>query len=541
MQNAVAYIRVSSQRQVEEGGSLETQTKQVESFAAKNDLNLVRIFREAGESAKTDQRPQLQEMLRFIRSKEHGVNVVIVPKIDRLARNVADYLNLKLQITRLEIRIESLGERIEDTPTGRFSEALMASLAQLDNEIRSERSKGGMDDAVAEGRWVWKAPVGYRNVRPNGKGTIEPHPEHAPLIQRAFHQLATGHQSAKAVRAFLDQDGIRLSRNGFYKLIQNEIYIGRIHAFGKIALAQPPFVPLVDEETFHRARKNLKPTNVPQQYQMESSDFPLRGSMKCACGRLFTASWSRGEYGKRYPYYRCMSCQRKSFKREAVDTEFERFLAIFKGRADAWDRLERKILEFDESIRKQHSKDHEMAEKRIEEIQQLRDAIAIKNAKGVLPDDLATRQIGLLTEELAQVMSEKGQEPAQPKASDVMIFARSFFFDLDQTWHKFTIKTKKDLLRFMFPKGILFDPERGFRTSDSPLTERLIQAVSGDLSSMVDPSAEFSNFVHSWLSTLYSIARSDSCARPASTVALATSLHKQKNNSQPGKPTPNQD
>jgi site-specific DNA recombinase len=508
MQNAVAYIRVSSQRQVEEGGSLDVQTKQVESYAAANGLTLVRVFREEGESAKTDQRPRLQDMLQFIRQKEHGVQVVIVPKIDRLARNVTDYTNLKLQLNRLGIRLESLGERIEDTPVGRFTETILASVAQFDNEIRAERSKGGMVEAVSLGRWVWQAPVGYRNVRHNGKGTIEPHPKNAPIIQRAFQQLAEGHQSVQAVREFLSQAGIKLSRNGMYKLVQNEVYIGKIHAFGRVSEAKPPFVPIIDEPTFHRARLNLRPTNLPQQYQLESADFPLRGTIQCSCGRLYTASWSMGEYGQRYGYYRCLTCKKKNYSMKGIDPRFQEFLAIYRGKKKCWESLKSKLVQFESSVNNQMEKDNVDAEARVAEIQSLRDAVVLKNAKGVIPDDLAMRQIQQLTEELAQAMSQK-REVSKGNISELVDFAQEFFFKLHATWDGFTLRTKKDLLRFMFPEGVLFDPERGFRTSDNSLIELVRRTVSGELSSMVDPSAEFSNSLHEWIRTLHQIASQD--------------------------------
>jgi len=507
METAVAYIRVSSQRQVDEGGSLDSQTKQVEQFAGARDYQLATIFREEGESAKTDQRPQLQAMLRFCRERSNGVRVVIVPKIDRLARNVNDYTNLKVQLSRLGIRLESLGERIEDTPVGRFTETILASVAQFDNEIRAERCKGGMLEAVAQGRWVWKAPVGYRNVRINGKGTIEPDPRFGPTVAQAFRLLADGHQSARAVHMFLEQSGVRCGRTGFYKLIKNEVYMGRIHAFGRVTLASAPFVPLVDEITFAQANRSLRQVSMPQVYQVESDDFPLRGSMLCRCTRRYTASWSKGEQGAQYAYYRCPHCQGRSYRRNIVEAHFRQELRLYEGVEAGWQRLADELKSFDDTVRAESETQRQSGVQRVEELQALMDAIVLKNARGVISDELAKRQIDRLTCDIATVAESIPRRSELSSIEELIAFARRVFSNLAEEWEHFSLRTKKDLLRFMFPQGILYDPERGFRTPENSLSERFQKVVQGELSILVEPSFLFWKSLHEWLGELYLVFR----------------------------------
>lgn len=501
METAVAYIRVSSQRQVDEGSSLETQTRQVQAFADLHGYELIEVFREEGESAKTDQRPELQRMLKFCRAPQSRVQVVIVPKIDRLARNVTDYTNLKVQLSRQGIRLESLGERIEDTPVGRFTETILASVAQFDNEIRAERSKGGMIEAVAQGRWVWKAPVGYRNVRHQGKGTIEPDPSVAPIIQRAFTLLANGQSGAVEVYSYLKSMGITRSESSFYRMLQNEVYLGRIHAFGGIHLARPPFTPLVDTSTFYQAQAALFKPNLPTTYNVESQDFPLRGTMLCPCSRRFTASWARGKQGKRYPYYRCPHCKGCSYPRARIENHFANYLSGFKGRPDAWDRLEAALRAIEKEQEAQNDICRTQANGRIEEIQRLQDALALKSATGIIPDEVAQRQIQRLSREMADLAGALPSDNARP-VDDLISYARSFFFDLASNWQSLSLKKKKDLLRFMFPEGVLFHPESGFRTPDSSLTERFRGVISGVELHLVDHTLEIWKSLREWLNYL---------------------------------------
>ena len=510
METAVAYIRVSSQRQVDEGGSLESQLKLVERHAATNGYQLVEIFREEGESAKTDQRPELQALLRYCREKKHGVTVVVVPKIDRLARNVIDYSNFKVQLMRLGIRIDSIGERIEDTPVGRFTETILASVAQFDNEVRAERSKGGMVDAVSQGRWVWQAPLGYRLTRVNGKGTIEPDPVDGPLVSEVFRRVATGLHKPSLAFGYLKQQGVRISPGGFYKMLTREVYLGRMHVFGRIYQAQPPYIPLIDEVTFRQVQRILgKSKSGPRKYERDSEDFPLRGTMLCTCGKRYTAGWTTGAQGRVHGYYQCQHCKSRSYRKLVVESHFLIELGAYTGRLEAWRRLLGALEALDikyhsasASVRAEHLG-------QIEELQNLRDSVALKNASGVLPDDVTKRQLHQLNEQIQEIASEIPPNEHKVSASELIDFATNFLGSLKQTWPTLTLKTKKDLLRFMFPSGILYLPNSGFRNSLNPVSERLKRTISAANSTLVDPDPDALKELRTWLEELYHLMRPD--------------------------------
>src|SRR5579871_6271925 len=222
METAVAYCRVSDPRQADEGNSLATQEKQAHEYAQKSGYHLDRVFIERGESAKTDDRHVLKEMLSYCQKNKGRIQVVIIPKIDRLARNRDDYGTLKAFLSRLQIRLDSIGERIEDTPVGRFTESILASVAQFDNEIRAERCKGGMVEAVREGRWMWLAPKGYRNVRINGKANIAPDEHLGPIMTKAFERIASGSHSSQSVCNWLQAYGVRVTQSRLHEIRSEE-------------------------------------------------------------------------------------------------------------------------------------------------------------------------------------------------------------------------------------------------------------------------------------------------------------------------------
>lgn len=103
---ALIYVRVSSGEQVTEGNSLVTQEKICRTKAEKLGLIPV-IFREEGESAKTINRPKLKEMMVYAAKNKTHVDCIVLYRIDRLSRDVGDYLSLKRYFNGLHIRIVS--------------------------------------------------------------------------------------------------------------------------------------------------------------------------------------------------------------------------------------------------------------------------------------------------------------------------------------------------------------------------------------------------------------------------------------------------
>ena len=184
------YCRVSTKEQVEEGNSLVTQEKICKEYALKQGYSITQIFIEQGESAKTADRPQLQNLLGFCANRKNRVSAVIAYKLDRLSRNTDDYSQIRLLLKRYGVEIKSTTEYFENTPVGRFLENTMANIAQFDNDIRSERCAGGMKEAVREGRYVWMAPIGYSNIKVADKATIGINPVLGPIVKETFELIA---------------------------------------------------------------------------------------------------------------------------------------------------------------------------------------------------------------------------------------------------------------------------------------------------------------------------------------------------------------
>src|SRR3989304_2624617 len=102
--NGVLYARVSTDKQAEKDLSIPAQLQAMRDYARQHDWSVVEEFLEAGASAKNTDRPALQKLLSLVREAESKIDVVLVHKIDRLARNVYDHATIKALLKQQNVR-----------------------------------------------------------------------------------------------------------------------------------------------------------------------------------------------------------------------------------------------------------------------------------------------------------------------------------------------------------------------------------------------------------------------------------------------------
>ncbi|MBR4765895.1 MAG: recombinase family protein, partial [Clostridia bacterium] len=118
--NAVIYARYSSDSQREE--SIEGQIRECTEFAEKNDMVVIEHYIDRAFSAKTDDRPDFQRMIKD--SEKHKFDVVIVWKLDRFARNRYDSANNKRILRKNGVKVVSATEQIADGSVGILMESI---------------------------------------------------------------------------------------------------------------------------------------------------------------------------------------------------------------------------------------------------------------------------------------------------------------------------------------------------------------------------------------------------------------------------------
>jgi site-specific DNA recombinase len=339
-----------------EGTSLEFQEEACREYARAHHITVDKIFVEQGESAKFADRTQLLELVDFCRTHKGAVQVLIVWKVDRFARNVSDHFSVKATLLKYGVRIVSVTEPIDQNPEGKLMETILAGFAQFDNDIRALRTVQGMHKKIEEGIFPWKAPLGYRSAASGGK-KIQPDVPDEPLfslLKKAWGEFATGaYTKAEILRLMgtwgvTTRKGAPLTPQKLDQFFRNPYYAGTIVDPWSGADYEGKHVAMITRADFSRVQGIIQRRNHASPHVRHREEFPLRGSVRCpACQRHMTAAFSRGR-SRRYSYYNCANracTARKSYPASPIHEEFESFLAAIAPKLEALEKLDKHILQ----------------------------------------------------------------------------------------------------------------------------------------------------------------------------------------------------
>lgn len=318
--NCILYARVSTQSQSDL--SIPAQLEAMRAYAHQHHWTVAEEFIEPGASAKTAERPALQQLLARVRNPKIHTDVVVVHKIDRLARNVYDHATIKALLKQRSIQLASVVENVDDTVPGQLVENIMASIAQFYSANLSDEVKKGMREKLKRGGWPHLPPRGYVSVRnADGRGSkVVAQPNIAPLVTKAFELYATGHYGLRALslrlaeNGFLCKSGLPVSISQMRRILANPFYAGRLVSKGFDLPGA--HTPLVSTETFERVQKMLETKHRDCGIKGTVRGFVLRGVAICAsCRGRMTSENHGGDFN----YYRC---SRQSYKKEKCDARF---------------------------------------------------------------------------------------------------------------------------------------------------------------------------------------------------------------------------
>lgn len=325
---AVSYLRVSTKEQAErdgdpEGYSIPAQRDGNQRKADSLGVVVVMEFVDRGESARSAARPQLQAMLTYL-AEHPEIKYVIVHKVDRLARNRMDDVEINLALQKMGVTLVSATENIDETPSGMLLHGIMSSIAEFYSRNLATEVVKGMSQKVKTGGTPGKPPLGYRNVViTNSEGrqvrTIELDPERAELIRWAFRAYATGDWSLTALAAELELRGLTnlptpkfpvrpIRPNHLYLLLTHPYYKGEVVWRGACYPGRHP--KLVDEATWRQVQDMLAARG-PGEKQREHQHY-LKSSVFCGgCGSRLIITNARNRHGAIYPYFVCVGRHQK--------------------------------------------------------------------------------------------------------------------------------------------------------------------------------------------------------------------------------------
>ena len=318
---AALYARVSSERQ-DVDLSVSAQLRALRDYAQRNGYIVTREYIDEAESGRIADRPEFQKMLNEASRSEAPFQEILVWKFSRFTRKREHAVAFKSMLRRRGVRVVSITEQADDTPTGKLLEAIIESIDEFYSENLAQEVTRGMREAASRGFWMSAyAPYGYKRVYVQDgekkRPKLELNPPADAVVRRIFDMVLRG-KSILDVTRTLNAEGIpttngkRWLKTTIHTMLDNETYMGTLVWGTKAKDGAPPvrveeaFPAIVSKREYRRAKRLLS-SRAPRRVHPKRSSSPylLSGLLTCEiCGKAMTAAEAKSG---RYTYYVCQS------------------------------------------------------------------------------------------------------------------------------------------------------------------------------------------------------------------------------------------
>ena len=324
-----------------EGYSLDAQKDKLKKYADYQEMSIVGEYSDEGKSGKSvEGRPQFKQMLSDIENGKDDVDYVLVFKLSRFGRNVADVLSSMQKMQDYGVNLICVEDGIDSSKdAGKLMISVLSAVAEIERENILVQTMEGRKQKAREGKWNGGfAPYGYQLV--NGELIIAE--DEAEIIRIIYDKFVNTTMGMAAIATFLNNSGYKkkLRQNNtiegfstsFVKgVLDNPIYCGKL-AFGRRKNEKIPGTRneyhivkqkeymlndgihevIISEEMWNQAHKKCQETGVLQvkTHSLEHEHI-LSGIIKCpVCGSGMYGNVNRkkhsdGGYYKDYFYYAC--------------------------------------------------------------------------------------------------------------------------------------------------------------------------------------------------------------------------------------------
>ena len=322
--NGIIYARYSSEAQKED--SIDGQLRECRAFAERNDIQIVDTYIDRAFSAKTDNRPSFQKMIKD--SNRKNFDVVLVWKLDRFARNRYDSAHYKALLKKNGVRVISVTESISEGAEGILLETLLEGMAEYYSVELAEKVARGMKENALKCKYNGGTlPIGF---------TIDKEKHYqldeitAPAVLDAFKMYANG-MGMQQIADELNIRGVRTQRhNGkldvdnITSMLHNRKYIGE-YKFHDVVI--PGGIPaIVPQSLFDKVQERMKLNKKAPAKHKAEDEYLLTTKLYCAKCKCFMVGESGTSHtGEVHRYYKCVSvkehrgCNKKTVKKDWIE------------------------------------------------------------------------------------------------------------------------------------------------------------------------------------------------------------------------------
>ena len=501
----IIYTRVSSDEQVK-GTSLDDQDFKCRQYCAEKGIEVIKLFKEEGASAKSADRKEFLNAINFCAKHKGQVEAFVVLRVDRFARNTEDHFSVRKILADYKVTLHSVTEPIGNNPIEKFMETLLAASAEFDNSIRARRCSDGMIAKIKQGIWPWKPPIGYKCLRNKSMGQKKSEPDQPderifPIIQKALKEYATGMYSQADIARLLEREGltkltgVRNSLQFVDRILSRHVkfYAGILSntITGDDTEYEGLHQPMITREEMARVLFLKSGGKISIRRERLNQNFPLKRTVLCSsCNRPLSGSTSRG-HGGRYHYYHCYNKQcelnGKVIAKEDLEKDFmkhlakitpkEEFLAMFNASVlEEWkDKgmlFESQAVAHDSQIKKLEAKKKHI--------------YTMRENQEYSAEEFKARKDEIENEILTANISRSEAKIDQFDIEGALAYANHFITNITRQWFDCSPHLRARFQKLVFPEGIVYYRKEGFRTSQLGYIYSLNQQFSDKTSDVVD-------------------------------------------------------
>ncbi len=463
--NCVIWTRVSSKFQEDNGGSLKTQRERCEKYASDNNLKICKYFGGTHESAKTPGK-LIKEMTKYVR-KDKTISIIIVSEFDRFSRNLG-------QAAVIFDELREIGVIVAEAKTGRNTQnngdmlmaQIMLSLAQWDNQNRTDKFVSGRQGCLRSGAWCEKAPLGYKKTGKSRDTWCYPD-ENGLLLKKAFKWKLEGIPSSEIVRR-LAASGLEISQKTMHKIFVNPFYAGKIrHKLINNEMIDGQIEPIVSYKDFLKVQDILANRTGKYTHAKHNEKCPLTKYVKCYDDHTPFTSYTKTKKDKTFDYYKCnkQGCKTNVSAKE-MHSKYESLL-------NRTELPEEMLMNFTDLLKDMFKDMNREQQSELTSLKKSRTMVEanIKSAKqrfvcGLVDEDDYADVIRDLNEQkdILQLQIDKlDYNLSNLEKSIPTIIATAS--NLSTLWHDSDYETKRRIEKLVYPDGIFWDKEiRNYRT-----------------------------------------------------------------------------
>ena len=485
----VIYARYSSDNQREE--SIEGQLRECKDYAERNGITILGTYIDRALSAKTDNRPEFQKMIKD--SAKGLFDVVLVWKLDRFARNRYDSARYKNLLKKNGVKVISARENISEGSEGIILEAMLEGYAEYYSAELSEKVIRGLTDNALKCKYNGgTVPMGYYI---DEQQFYQIDPKTAPVVLEMFTKYSEGATMQELVN-LLNSRGMRSIRGGkitlniMNHLLKNRRYIGE-YSYRDV-VKEDGIPAIVPKELFERVQERLaKNKKAPARHKAED-DYLLTTKLYCGkCGSFMVGESGTSHTMKVHRYYRCVNtkkkklCDKKAVKKDLI----EDLVVSYTMKAIMNDEVMERLIDTLMELQKRESTDLPLLKKQLAETEK-----GINNMLNAIQAGIFTPSTKQRLDELEETKSQLEVSILQEEMHKPLLTREQIAFFIYR-FRKFDVTKREQRQRLIdsFVNAVYLYEDKiilTFNYKDGSKTITLAEVEGSDLSVLGAPKAK---------------------------------------------------